>query len=265
MKGMMGSSGTLRVPSAPIVILSGMSGSVSALRALHEGPEPLVLANAWDAASAKLVEELGFPAVATTSGGVAQALGFEDGERMPADEAFGAVRRIAAAVTVPVTADMEAGYGLAPEELAARLLEAGAVGLNFEDTDHRAGGLVDVGLQTERIAALKAVGDVVVNARVDVREDALDDGLARARRYRDAGADCIYPIFVAGEDAIRAFVDAAEVVNVYLRPTAPSLDRLREIGVRRISVGGSLMRAAMKEARRIAEALRAGDVGPLIA
>jgi 2-methylisocitrate lyase-like PEP mutase family enzyme len=229
------------------------------LRKLHQGPEPLVLANAWDAASARVVEQAGFPAVATTSGGVAQALGFEDGEGMPVDEAFAAVRRIAAAVSVPVTADMEAGYGLSPEELVQRLLDAGAVGLNFEDTDHRAGGLVDAAAQAERIAALKAAGDVVVNARVDVREDALDDGLARARRYREAGADCVYPIFVADEDALRAFVDAAEVVNVYFRKTTPPLDRLREIGVRRVSIGGSLMRAVMKEARRIAEAVHDGD------
>ena len=222
-----------------------------------------MLANAWDAASARLVQELDFPAVATTSGGVALALGYEDGERMPADEAFGAVRRISAAVTVPLTADMEAGYGLAPDELVRRLLDAGAVGLNFEDTDHRGGGLVDAGAQADRIAALKAAGDVVVNARVDAREDALDDGLARARRYREAGADCVYPIFVAGEDALRAFVDAAGVINVYMRPATPPLDRLREIGVRRISIGGSLMRAVMKDARRIAEAVRGGDFGAL--
>ena len=112
------------------------------LRALHSGPEPLVLPNAWDAASAKAVAEAGFAALATTSVGVALALGWPDGEQIPPDEMFAAVARIARVVDVPVTADIEAGYGLSPDEIVRRLLAAGAVGCNLEDTDHANGKTV---------------------------------------------------------------------------------------------------------------------------
>ena len=106
------------------------------LRRLHHGPAPLVLPNAWDAASARLVEAAGFPAVATGSAGVAASLGYEDNERAPVEEMLAAAGRICRAVSVPVTVDAEAGYGLPPDELAARLAAAGAAGCNVEDTDH---------------------------------------------------------------------------------------------------------------------------------
>src|SRR6185369_125027 len=122
--------------------MSDLKAQADLLRELHHG-KLLVLPNVWDAASAKLVAELGFPVVATTSAAVADTLGFGDGEQAPWKEMFAAAARIAGAVSVPVTVDVEAGYGLDPHELVASLLEAGAVGCNLEDTDHRAGGLVD--------------------------------------------------------------------------------------------------------------------------
>ena len=144
-----------------------------ALRALHVPGQPLVLPNAWDAASARAVQAAGFPAVATASAAIAASLGYEDGEQMPVDELFAAVARIARSVEVPVTADIESGYGCPPEELVARLLAAGAVGCNLEDTDHRAGGLIDASRQADRLAAfreaaLKSGVSIVLNARVDV-------------------------------------------------------------------------------------------------
>jgi 2-methylisocitrate lyase-like PEP mutase family enzyme len=226
--------------------------SAAALRALHVPGEPLVLPNAWDAATALLVEQAGFPAVATTSSGVAKALGYEDGERTPVEEMLAAVARIARAVEVPVTADMEAGYGLDRGELARRLTDAGAAGLNLEDTDHaHHPALQPVDEQARRIAAVKAGADLVLNARIDVhiRGGGTDEGLARARAYRDAGADCVYPIGVADEATIAAYVETGIPVNILLRPGAPPIERLAELGVARISLG-HFLHAEMMDALR---------------
>jgi 2-methylisocitrate lyase-like PEP mutase family enzyme len=231
------------------------------LRALHHGADMLVLPNAWDAGSALLVERAGFPAVATSSSAVARARGWEDGEQMPVDVAFAAVAEIARPLTVPVTADMESGYGLAPAEFAQRLLEAGAVGCNYEDTDHaNPGGLLDAGFQAERIAVVAQAG-VVVNARVDtfVRgvDNAFDEGVRRARLYVEAGATCVYPIVLEDEALIEQFVAAVDApVNILVRPTAPSLARLRQLGVRRASVGGGLYVKVMKALAAEVDALK---------
>jgi 2-methylisocitrate lyase-like PEP mutase family enzyme len=228
--------------------------SAAALRALHVPGDPLILPNAWDAGTARRVERAGFPAVATTSSGVADALGYADGEQTPPDEMLAAVARVARAVSVPVTADMEAGYGLDGAALAERVLAAGAVGLNLEDTDHpRAPALVPAAEHAARIARVKESADIVVNARVDVhlRGGTTADALERARRYRDAGADCIYPIGVRDERTIAEFVALGVPVNVLLLPDAPPIARLAELGVARISLGGILHHesAAMLEAR----------------
>jgi 2-methylisocitrate lyase-like PEP mutase family enzyme len=232
----------------------------------------LVLPNAWDAASARAFEAAGFPALATTSGGVAEALGHRDGEHAPVDEVLAAVGRICRAVSVPVTADLEGGYGLDPVHLVHGLLGAGAVGLNLEDTDHRSSApLVDAEVQAGRLAAVKAAGkargvDVVLNARVDVHvrrvgpEDGrLAEAVRRGRRYREAGADCVYPIAVDDEDAIRVLVeDTGAPINVMLRPGAPPVSRLAELGVARASFGSGLMRTALEAATSRATAARDG-------
>jgi 2-methylisocitrate lyase-like PEP mutase family enzyme len=231
--------------------------SAAALRALHVPGKPLILPNAWDAGTARLVERAGFPAVATTSSGVAKAQGYEDGERTPVEEMLAAVARVARAVAVPVTADMEAGYGLDEAELATRVEASGAVGLNLEDSDHaRHPALVPAARHAERIARIKEAADVVVNARVDVhlRGGATEEALERARAYRDAGADCVYPIGIADEATIAAFVELGMPVNILLRPGAPSIERLAQLGVARVSLGPFLhaeMMAALEE--RLAE------------
>src|SRR5580700_525288 len=140
------------------------------LRELHHTDEMLVLPNVWDAASAKIVAEAGFPVVATASAAISAMLGYPDGEGAPWQEMFAAAGRVARAVSVPVTVDAEAGYGLEPRELVDRLLEIGAVGCNLEDTDHRAGGLVDAGVHAGRLAAIRAAASdagipIVINAR----------------------------------------------------------------------------------------------------
>jgi len=226
--------------------------SATALRALHVPGDPLILPNAWDAGTARLVAEAGFPAVATTSSGVADSLGYADGEQTPVEEMLAAVARVARAVDVPVTADMEAGYGLEHSELARRVAATGAVGLNLEDTDHaNHPALVPVERQIERIAGIKATADLVVNARIDVhvRGGSTDDALARGRSYRGAGADCVYPIGVTDEATISRFVEHCEVVNVLLRPGAPPVERLAQLGVARISLGHYL-HAEMEEQLR---------------
>lgn len=233
------------------------------LRGLHVPGDPLILPNVWDAASARAVREAGFPAVATGSAAVARVLGYDDGEATPVAEMMAAVARIARAVDVPVTADVERGYGLAPGELVERLAEAGAVGCNLEDSDPRTQELVDPAEQADFLAAVRAAAgqDLVINARVDtyVRGGDRAAAVARGRRYLEAGADCVYPILLDDEDEIGAFV--AEVggpVNILFRPKAPAFARLAELGVARISFGGGLHQAAHAYAQRLFAAVKEG-------
>ena len=232
----------------------GLAEQAEALRRLHAGPRPLVLPNAWDAASARLVVKAGFPVVATSSGAVSATLGYEDNDSMPVDEAFGVIARTARSVSVPVTADVEAGYGLSPRGLVERLLDAGAVGCNLEDTDHHgAGGLVGAGAQAERLGAIRRAAtetgvELVLNARVDVlrlegdRGELFEEAVRRARLYLEAGADCVFPIRLADDELIGEFVRRVEgPVNV-VAVGAPPLARLAELGVRRVSYAGSLIK-----------------------
>jgi 2-methylisocitrate lyase-like PEP mutase family enzyme len=233
------------------------------LRELHRPGDPVVLPNAWDPPSARRLAATGAPALATTSVGVAEALGYEDGEVTPAEEMLAAVGRIAAAVEVPVTADLEAGYGLSPDELVTGLLEAGAVGLNQEDTDHTTGRLSDPDVHAERLAAIKEAGrragvDVVLNARVDSflraapgadPEAVVDDAVARGRRYAAAGADCVYPIAARGRAAIRRLVqEIGAPVNIVAVPGGLGRSELAELGVARVSFGGGLAELALEAA-----------------
>ena len=241
------------------------------LRKLHAGPALLVLPNAWDAASARALIAAGFGAIATTSGGVAPALGYQDHEGAPVEEMLLAATRIIAAVSVPVTVDFESGYGLAATEIAERLIAAGAAGLNLEDSDHRgARAMVDAEWQAERLSDLKAAAqkagaDLVINARVDVfihrlgtPEEQLAEALRRARLYSEAGADCIYPILLSDEDMIRALVKEAGTINVNVRRGGPiSLARAAELGVRRVSYATSIFRSAMTEVERVAAEVKA--------
>jgi 2-methylisocitrate lyase-like PEP mutase family enzyme len=247
-----------------------LKAAAERLRALHAGPEPLVLPNAWDAASARAVVEAGFAAVATSSVAVAHALGYEDGEQTPAAEMFAAIARIARAVDVPVTADIESGYGLEPPEVAQRLLEAGAVGCNLEDTDHRSRTLRDPNVQLERLNAFKAAAraagvDVVLNARTDVflraAERPLEEAIRRGRLYLESGADCVFPIGAGDEPTVTALVDGIpSPVNVIAGfRGAPGWQRLRDIGVRRISYAGRMFRAVMTDHQQRLTALRQGQ------
>ncbi|HET8698242.1 MAG TPA: isocitrate lyase/phosphoenolpyruvate mutase family protein [Gammaproteobacteria bacterium] len=235
------------------------------LRELHVPGKPLVLANAWDPPSARIVESAGMRAIATSSNAIAPMHGYEDHGHTPADVAFAALGRIAAAVTLPVTADLEDGYGLTPEEFVARLADAGACGANLEDSDYRAGGLVDPEAHARRIAAIKAAArargfDPVINARVDVHvhKCGLEEGLQRARQYLAAGADCVFPIFLTEADAIREYV-ALGPTNILYGPGSMPLAELAKLGVARISVGSFLFRLLHKRLEAAVDALKRGD------
>jgi 2-methylisocitrate lyase-like PEP mutase family enzyme len=205
-----------------------------------------VLPNAWDVASALVVERAGARAVATSSGAVAAVLGYPDGEQIPVAEMLDMVGRIAAAVELPVTADLEAGYG-DPVATAQAAWEAGAVGMNLED------GAGDPGAHAERVAAVRAaVAELVINARIDTTQ--VDDVVARARRYLDAGADCVYPIFVAPEALAELVPQIPGPVNVLARPGS-SVAELAALGARRISVGSGLHRASLAFAETAARQL----------
>jgi RNA polymerase sigma factor (sigma-70 family) len=239
------------------------------LRALHSGPM-LVLPNVWDAAGATIVAEAGFPAVATSSAAIAAMLGHPDGEGAPWQEMFAAAGRIARAAPVPVTVDAEAGYGLPPRELVDRLLSIGAVGCNLEDTDHRNGGLLEAGAHADWLAGVRAAADdagvpIVVNARVDAflpgaripEPDRLGEAIRRGRLYRDAGADCIYPIGVGRRQDVAALV--AGLPGPVNGNTGDHLDlaALRELGVARVSYGPRFYRAALAALRAAVRELRA--------
>jgi 2-methylisocitrate lyase-like PEP mutase family enzyme len=224
------------------------------LRSLHEPGAPLLLPNAWDVATAKAVVEAGFPVVATTSWGVAEALGYEDDERAPAEEMLAAAARIARGVEVPVTVDAEAGYGMEPGELVAALRSAGAAGCNLEDTDHTDRSLRDVERHAEWLRAVRRVASedgypLVINARVDVflwpyvdgagpgtQEKLVGEALRRATAYLEAGVDCVYPIVLWETDPLRRFMsEISGPVNVTRMSEGPAVAELAELGVARVS------------------------------
>jgi 2-methylisocitrate lyase-like PEP mutase family enzyme len=250
------------------------SSAAAQLRAMHAGPRPLVLPNVWDCASARAFTEAGFAALATSSSAVAATLGYRDGQT-PAGQMLAAVGRIAGSVGVPVTADIEDGYGLPPAELVARLAEAGVAGCNLEDSDPATRALADPARQADFIAAVRAAAGagLVINARVDAflrmpggldpapPEAVVAEAVARARRYLAAGADCCYPILAPAGVLPRLTSEIDGPVNAMYVPQGPSLRELADLGVARISFGGGLHARATHALGEIAAALAASAAG----
>jgi 2-methylisocitrate lyase-like PEP mutase family enzyme len=223
-------------------------------RRMHHEPPILVLPNAWDVASAKRLAALpGCRALATTSAAVARSLGWEDGEQAPAEEMLRANERIAAAVDVPVTGDLEHGYG-DPVGTARRAWEAGLVGINFEDSTD--GGLVPLQEQVETIRAIRAaVPELVLNARVDVfvrRTGGIDDAVERGNAYLEAGADCVYPIACPVDAVADLARRMSGPINVLVIPGLPEPHELQALGVARMTWGSGLASIAYAEAARVA-------------
>jgi 2-methylisocitrate lyase-like PEP mutase family enzyme len=240
---------------------------------LHDGPDVLVVGSAWDAGSAVVFERAGFAAIATSSAGIAFSLGWPDGERIPRDEMLAAIARVVRATPLPVSADIETGYGRTPSEVAATcrgVLEAGAIGVNIEDTtDDPAAPLVEASLQAEKIRAVRAMADafgvpLVVNARTDGYWIELGDGatrfadtVRRANLYRAAGADCLFVPGAAERDTIGRLVRAIDgPLNVLAMQGVPPVAELATLGVRRVSQGSGPSRAALATAVRVAAELK---------
>lgn len=234
---------------------------------MHRGKQVLLLPNAWDVASARVIEQAGFGAIATTSAGIAFSLGYPDGQRISRQEMLEVVGRIATAVTVPVTADVEAGYGNRPEDAAGTaqdVLAAGAVGMNLEDaTGDPQRPLLDLTLQVERVKAVREL-PIVLNARTDVYlleigapERRYDETLRRLAAFRDAGADCLFvPGLRDAETIGRLVQDLQCPLNILGGPGLPPVLELRKLGVARISLGSGPMRATLGLLQRLAEELK---------
>jgi len=249
------------------------SGLARQFLALHDRRKILVLPNAWDVASARIFEDAGYPAIGTSSAGIAFSLGYPDGQKISRGEMLDVVRRITAAVRIPVTADMEAGYGDSPEEVARtaqEVLAAGAVGMNLEDAIHnRPDELVELNLQKEKIryvveTCLRAGVSFVLNARTDVflaaigpPESRLARTIERLNAYRDAGAQSLFAPGVTDKEIISQLARGVRgPLNILAGAGTPPVAELERLGVARVSVGSGPMRATLGLVGRIARQLR---------
>ena len=252
---------------------SGLKKKAEALLALHHAPELLVLPNIWDPLGALMLQEIGYPAVATASASIAFSLGYDDGQNISLDTMLEAVGRIAGSVDVPVTADMERGFGERPDEVAEnmrRVLQAGAVGVNLEDSTTQGGPLHDIEFQCARINAVRSMADkegipLVINARTDVfiskfaadHETQVAEAIRRGRAYFDSGADCFYPILVGDTSTLNQINGAVQApVNVLALANTAPMRELEAIGISRLSLGPGMMKGAITVMKTIAGELK---------
>jgi 2-methylisocitrate lyase-like PEP mutase family enzyme len=250
-------------------------------RALHHGNRILVLPNGWDVPSARVFEDAGFPAVATSSAGLLVSLGYPDGEVIGRDEFVSAVGVIARVLSVPLSADIVAGFGKTTKEVLVTvkaILKTGAVGINIEDFTHATKKLYPVERQVGNVKAIRKLGEttgipLVINARTDAlrfgdgdEEERFKEAIRRATAYRDAGADCIYPMGLVDAASIATFVKALDFpINVMVRKGLPPVGELERLGVARVSFGPGPSYAAMGLLRRAAkEVLEKGTYENLI-
>lgn len=248
--------------------------SIQLFRSLHQGPELLLLPNAWDAVTARLIESLGAKAIATTSAGLAWSRGYPDGNALPDDQLIAAIRDIARVIRVPLTVDIEAGYSDDPRavgRLVARVLAAGAVGINIEDGD----GSPD--LMCKKIAVIREsvahLGvDLFINTRTDIYLRSIASGAAaieeiihRASRYRAAGGDGLFVPGLANTDAMQAIAAAIKPMplNIMAVPNLPPMDMLQRHGVRRLSAGSAIAQAALGCTSRLAADFLAGTMSEM--
>jgi 2-methylisocitrate lyase-like PEP mutase family enzyme len=254
--------------------MASQSEKAVVLRSLHTGGRLLLLPNIWDPIGARVLEAKGYPAAATASAAVSASLGFLDGQNMRRETLVECLRRIAQSVDIPVTADIEAGYGGTPAELresAERFLETGIAGINLEDSIIEGNSLRPIEEQCQRIAIFREAGarqdvHLVINARVDAflsadypeKAQALEEAAVRAKRYVEAGADCIYPIGPGDEAtarALRARIRAP--INILASPAAAPLPVLEKIGINRVSFGPFVFRSCLARFVEIVEQLPA--------
>ena len=243
-------------------------------RSLHQGPAILVLPNAWDAGTARLIESVGAKAIATTSAGLAWSRGYPDGNALPIDQLIAATRDIARVIRVPLTVDMEGGYSADPRavaELVVRILDIGVVGINIED------GAGSADLLCKKIAAIREKAapsgvDLFINARTDVYlggiasgDAAIEEVIHRASRYRAAGCDGLFVPGLSDGDAMAAIAEAVKPMplNIMALRSLPSMDALQKHGVRRLSAGSAIAQAALGCTSRLAAGFLAGTMGEM--
>lgn len=243
-------------------------------RNLHRGPELLLLPNAWDAVSARLIESLGAKAIATTSAGLAWSNGYPDGNALPEDQLVAAVREVARVIRVPLTVDVEAGYSDEPDvvaRLVARILDVGVAGINIED------GAGPPDLLCKKIAAIRTHAarsgfGVFINARTDVYlrgvasgEAAIEEVISRSSRYCAAGCDGLFVPGLVGADAMALISKAIAPIplNVMVAPNLPPMHTLQESGVRRLSAGSSIAQAALGRTRHLVSRFLAGTMSEM--
>jgi len=245
------------------------------LRDLHHKGQMLVLPNIWEPLGAALLQDIGYPAIATASASTAYTNGYEDGENIPFNELLNLLTKIAASVHVPVTADIESGFSNIDEGLEENirlLIRAGIVGINIEDYDKTTNSLFPVEVQCKKIALIRKVADAMevplfINARADVyivandeadNKDLLQETLKRGQAYISTGADCFYPILIKNEADIKHLVSSlSSPVNILAIPGVPDLKTLSEMGVARVSLGPSLLKIAMQAMKDAAVKLKA--------
>jgi len=252
--------------------MSTQSDKAEEFRGLHDRREVLVLPNAWDVPSARVFEDEGFPAVATSSAGMLVSLGYPDGEEIPPMEFDAAVGRISRVLSVPLSVDVVGGFGDTPERVARSVravIRAGAVGINIEDFVHASKKLLPVEKQKARLRALTRLREslkvpFVINARTDALRYApgdvdakMKEAIERAEAYRDLGADCVYPMGLTDAESISEFVKALDFpTNVMVRKGLPPVPELKRLGVARVSFGPSASYAAMGLLKRASREVR---------
>jgi 2-methylisocitrate lyase-like PEP mutase family enzyme len=252
--------------------LQSQKEKAKTLLSLHTNGRLLLLPNVWNPIGARILEKKGYPAVATASAAISASLGYQDGEKIKRATAIELIGRIARSVAVPVTADIETGYGESLSELedtAQLVLEAGAVGVNIEDGLEWGGGLRTIEDQCQRISAFRQFADrcgvhLVINARTDSfvsslftnKEEAMEEAVTRARAFSEAGADCFYPVGPGDKVTVRSLRDRIETpINILGSPTAVPLSIMREIGVNRVSFGPYIFRSCTRKFENIADDL----------
>lgn len=246
------------------------AGKAKQLHQLHHSGSILILPNIWDVLGAKLLQDIGYPAIATASASVAYANGYNDGEHIPFPKLLHILKSIAGSVNVPVSADIESGYAANERELAANtrlLIETGITGINIEDTDVQTGSLLPLNVQCTRIQLIKKVAlengvPLFINARTDsfIHEQPftsprqlLEETIQRGLAYKAAGADCFYPILANKQEQIQAIVAAVDLpVNVLLTPSSPAIHSLEQLGVARVSLGPGFLKHAVQAMQQLA-------------
>jgi 2-methylisocitrate lyase-like PEP mutase family enzyme len=254
-------------------MLNSQKDKAEFFRSLHSRRgKILVLPNAWDVASARVFENMGFPAVATSSAGMLVSLGYPDGEDIGRESFLSAVRRISSVLSVPLSADSVSGFGSTPDEVEITikgLIEAGVIGLNIEDFDHKTKKLLPIEEQVNKLKAIKRAADsvgvpIVINARTDALRHAegddpakFEEAVRRATTYRDVGADCVYPMGLTEKSAISEFVKALDhfPINVMIRKGLPTIRELEDLGIVRVSFGPAASYATMGLLKRISREL----------